>query len=249
MKVAVALSGGGARCAAQLGYLYELQKLLEPHAYAGSSGGAIAAALLARGYSPKEALEIVESIDYSKIKLRLRGAVFDSNPMKEELQKAGLETFSGLKKPLFVTLTGYKELSVRYVNKGDLASALLASSALVPLFAPIEFEGNLYMDGGFSDNLPVTPLKEHPFILAINVNPKRVPYPNTLWGNFKRAGYALLNSNIRYSQTKANFYKEIVACGEYGILEKKKLKEIFVKGQEAAQKELKMWEEICSKNS
>ena len=113
----------------------------------------------------------------------------------------------------------------------------------------MEFENRPYIDGGFSDNLPITPLQEHPFILAINVNPKRVPYPNTLWGNFKRAGYALLNSSIRYQQSRANFYTEIEECANYGILERKKLKEIFAIGQQAGYKDLKKWEAQCLKNS
>ena len=133
MKIALALSGGGARCAAQLGYIEAIGQLVEIEAFAGSSGGAIAAALLAKGYAPKEALEIVESLDYSKIKLKLRGAIFDSRPMQSELQKIGLDNFQTLQKPLFVTLTDYQSLQTRYVNSGDLPSALLASAALLPL--------------------------------------------------------------------------------------------------------------------
>ncbi|WP_336784030.1 patatin-like phospholipase family protein [Paenibacillus illinoisensis] len=58
MKLGIALGGGGVRSAAQLGVV---QALLEdgivPEIYAGTSGGSIAASLLALGYEPIKAFE------------------------------------------------------------------------------------------------------------------------------------------------------------------------------------------------
>ncbi len=58
LKLGIALGGGGVRSAAQLGVVQALlESGIKPAIYAGTSGGAIVATLLALGYTPKQALE------------------------------------------------------------------------------------------------------------------------------------------------------------------------------------------------
>ncbi len=253
MKIAVALSGGGARCLAQLGYLEVLQEQfsIEIAALSGSSGGAIVAALLAKGATPQEALATIKEFDFSKIRLNLfGGSLFLLEPLIEELHHLGLGDFSELRLPLFVTLTTYDGKKSIYCNKGDVARTIVASASLLPLFAPTQIEGRRYIDGAFSDNLPVTPLREFEhFILAINVNPLDASsFPNTLWGNFKRAAYLMLNANIRSSIPKAHKYTEIAGCQNFGILERKSFDAIYALGKKQAEKELQEWEQIYIKS-
>ncbi|MRI83920.1 MAG: hypothetical protein C6I00_05810 [Nitratiruptor sp.] len=253
MKLALALSGGGARCAAQLGYLEPLINELgiTIEAYSGSSGGGIAAALLAKGYHPREALQLLLETDYSKIAWDLRRGIWNLEPMEVELHRLGLDRFDRLTAPLTITLTRFHDLTTHYRSQGDLARTLLAGAALIPLFAPITIDGVLFCDGGLSDNLPVTPLRstrKEP-ILAINVNPRRLPFPNTIRGNLKRAAMALFNSNIHHSIPKATYYVEIQECGEYGILERSKLAQIYGIGQKAAYQDLRLWEQRCGSDS
>lgn len=238
MRRAAVFSGGGARCFAQLGFMDVLyERGIEFEAFSGSSGGAVAAALLAKGYTPKEALEAFEGIDFKKISFNLfNGTIFCHKKMKTELIKLGLDDFENLKKRLFVAVTEYEAPNTRYIRHGDLAQALLASTALLPLFCPVELEDGLYIDGGLSDNLPVTPVKDYEYILSINVNPLKVGFKRTLLGNFKRAGYIMLNANIKRSIPLSTEYVEIYETINYGILERKKFKEIFAIGQDYAKK-------------
>jgi NTE family protein len=242
MKIAVALSGGGARCAAQLGYLEGIWDLVQIEALAGTSGGSIAAALLARGLTPPEALEVVRSIDYSRIRPSFRRGLLSLHMMIDLLRDLGFRRFEDLKLPLYVTVTDFETLEGRYISSGDLATALIASSSLIPLFAPTEFEGRLCIDGAFYDNLPVRPLMEHPFRLAINVNPGRTPHRPTLLGILKKAGYAALHSNITCSIPLASRYVEIEECANYGILDKKRLSAIYSIGKKRALVDKKEWE-------
>jgi NTE family protein len=242
MRAAI-FSGGGARCAAELGYMDVLyEKYISFNAFSGSSGGALVAALLAKGYTPKEALEIVENIDYKKIKLNLlKGTIFCHKNLESELIKIGLESFENLKYKLFVAVTEFNSPKTHYLSSGNLAKAILASTALIPTFCPIEIEGELFIDGGFSDNLPILPLKDYKYKLAINVNPSNIPFKNTLLGNIKRAGYIMLNSNIKHSISLATKYVEIQQTLNYGILQKSKFREIFAIGQEYAKQDLNYW--------
>ena len=247
MNISIAFSGGGARCVAQLGYMEVLFDLgIKPAALSGSSGGSIVAAFLSIGYDPHEVLRIIKNFPLNKIKFNLlHGSIFTLENVIEELQRLGLENFQQCHIPLSVCLTGYDDGKSYYVQHGDLARAVLASSALLPIFAPMEFEGKLYIDGGFSDNLPVTPLPKDHFRLALNVNPLRFDFKRTFWGNFKRAGYIMLNTNIKHSIQKCDKYVEFDECAKFDILDRKHFDEIYTIGKKLAMKEMEEWEQIC----
>lgn len=250
MKVALALSGGGARCIAQLGYLEPLYELgIRPQAIAGSSGGAIIGAFLAKGYSPIECLEIVKSFDFSKISWNLfRGSLFELGSIYEDLKALGLDTFEELPIPFFATATEYESGHTIYLHSGDLALSVLASSALTPIFAPVAIDNRLYIDGGFTDNLPVRPLMEYPFRLSINVNPMQsLPFKKSFWGNLKRAGYIMLNANVRPSIPLATKHVQIEETGNFGILDTKHFDQIYAIGAKIAQKEREHWHD-CLRN-
>ena len=254
MKIALALSGGGTRCLAQLGYIEVLRQQLgiEIVALSGSSGGAIAAAFLAAGYASSEILAILQKFPFHKIRFNLhRGTLFCHERLYEELRALGITTFEACNVPLFVTLTDYETSQVRYIHSGDLARAALASSALLPLFCPIEIDGRRYIDGGIKDNLPLTPLQNLPYFkLAINVNPPDVSrFKRSFLGNYKRACYMMLNANIEASIPLADRYVVIEGCQNFGILERRSFTTIYELGKRQALEDLQMWEEICSKNS
>jgi NTE family protein len=61
--------------------------------------------------------------------------------------------------------------------KGDLAQAILASSALPPVVRPVYINGNLYVDGGVRSNVPVVSAKQfHPDItIAIDADSQLRP--------------------------------------------------------------------------
>ena len=244
MKIALTLSGGGARCVAQLGYLEPLYELgIRPQAIAGSSGGAVIGAFLAKGHTPKECLELVKSFDFSKISWNLfRGSLFELSSIYEDLKALGLGTFKELSIPFFATATEYESGRTAYLHSGDLALSVLASSALIPVFAPISIDDRLYIDGGFTDNLPLRPLMEYPFRLSINVNPMQsLPFKKSFWGNLKRAGYIMLNANVRPSIPLATKHVQIEETGNFGILDTKHFDQIYAIGAKIAQKEMEYW--------
>ncbi len=245
MRVALALSGGGARCVAQLGYLEILYDLgIYPEAIAGSSGGAIIGAFLAKGHSPKECVELIKTFEFSKISLNLfRGSLFNLDSIYEDLKALGLDTFEKLPIPFFATATEYESGTTRYLHKGDLGLGVLASSALIPIFAPITIDDRLYIDGGFTDNLPLRPLMEYPFRLSINVNPL-APYgmKKSLWGNYKRACYTMFSANARRSLPLATKHIQIDQTGNFGILDTKHFDQIYAIGVQRGQKERGYWQ-------
>ncbi len=56
------------------------------------------------------------------------------------------------------------------LNKGNLAHAMIASSAFPSLFSPVEFDGKLLVDGGVSDNYPIEAVRKMGADIIIGVD-------------------------------------------------------------------------------
>ena len=162
-SIGVVLSGGGIRCVAHIGFLKALeQNKIFPTHLAGSGTGAIVGALYAAGYKPDDILEFFRKnaavFQWSKMTVRKPG-IFDTDKYHNILfDTLGYVTFEQLKKQLFVTATDVIDGTGRVFSEGDVIKPVLASSALPPVFSPVEIDGQLYMDGGVMNNFPVEPL-------------------------------------------------------------------------------------------
>jgi len=175
-KTGFALGGGGARGFAHLGAVKALgEKGIQPDIFSGTSAGSIVAALLAAGKSPDEVMAIMQDIkltDAVKIKLPVDGfASLDNLAEKLDDILQGSD-FSDLAYPLIVCVANLSTGKVEYVSKGNVAKAVQASSSIPILFSPVEINGQLYVDGGLLDNVPVKPLiNQCERIIAIDISP------------------------------------------------------------------------------
>lgn len=175
MKTGLVLSGGGSRGVAHIGVLQGLAEMgIRPSVISGSSSGALVGALFAAGKTPHEILSIVkEHSAYG-----LAGMIFSSegllsasglkNILKAELPA---DAFEKLNIPLFVTATDIKAGTAATFSSGKLYDVLVGSSSFPVLFQPVKHRGRYLLDGGLSDNLPVTCLVgQCDKIIAVNVN-------------------------------------------------------------------------------
>ena len=114
--------------------------------------GAIVGALYTAGYKPDDILDFFRKnasvFQWSKMTIRKPG-LLDTDKYHDVLfEKLGYITFEQLDKQLFVTATDVIDGTGRIFEKGDVIKPVLASSALPPVFSPVEIEDKLYMDGG-----------------------------------------------------------------------------------------------------
>ncbi len=170
------LSGGAARGFAHIGVLKSLEEHgIFPEIISGVSAGAIAGVFYADGFSPEEILEIFDKKKiFHFIKLSLpNNGLLDTGGLKRVIKNnLRSKTFEQLKKTFFATATNYKTGKPEYFCKGDLVDAVLASSSIPVLFKPYTIDGNLYLDGGVTDKLPVRPVKNLcKKIIGVNVMP------------------------------------------------------------------------------
>ncbi len=242
MKTGIALGGGGAKGFAHLGVLKALEeKGIKPDIVAGTSAGSIVGAFLAAGKRPEEILELVKKnrfIDYAK--MTLPGSGFFTLDNFEKLMKRLLPAreFKDLKLPFYVSVTNLYAGRVEYINNGPLIPAVKASCAIPVLFSPVKLGGQLYVDGGVLDNLPVTPLKGRcDRIIAINVNlcdeVRRL-------GNIKGAGLRVFeivaNRDRDHVNCNCDLLIEPPGLGKYKILDTRRADELFAIGYEHTKK-------------
>ena len=176
MEVCLILSGGAARGLAHIGVLKALREArIKIKAISGSSAGAIVGAFAGAGYTPRQMVEIAKGIsplEVFKPSFPPKVSLLSGKPVEEFFKRYLPPRFEDLETPLWVSATDLKSGEGVLINGGELPKAVAASSALPPFFPPVEREGRLLNDGGFTNDLPVEPfLNLNCFRLCVDVTP------------------------------------------------------------------------------
>ncbi|MHB8463950.1 MAG: patatin-like phospholipase family protein [Acidimicrobiales bacterium] len=173
MTTAFVLSGGASLGAVQVGMLQGLAQagVWPPDMLVGTSVGAINAAWVA-GHPDPAALSGLEAV-WQKMR---RGDVFPARPLQGLRGFLGrsdhLVNSNGLRRlldahltfidladasiPLHVVATEVTSGTEVVFSTGPAADAILASSAIPGVFAPMHIGGRVFIDGGVADNTPVS---------------------------------------------------------------------------------------------
>lgn len=180
-RIGVALGGGGLKAMSSIALLRFLEQHdLQPEVITGCSAGALVAAMKGAGFSygkmQEVAFQMADPKMFSEYQLKpilgiasLPGGKFDKksgimNPKKVldfyhdifgDLRLEDLKTKTIL---VATDLTKGEKVSLEH---GLVSEAVFASGALWPLFPPIEVDGRLLMDGGYSNPLPLMELVQH----------------------------------------------------------------------------------------
>lgn len=176
-KKGVALGGGGARGAAHIGALKALeQQEIEIDAISGTSGGAIIAALYAYGVSYDDMvteIKSLKSVELLSLKFGPLGLV-ENKPLGQLIDRlcgknAQIEQ---AKTPLAVHATDIQSGESIILKNGPLKPAVLASCCVPGFYIPQEIQGRILVDGGLTENVPLTALEELgvDFTIAVNLN-------------------------------------------------------------------------------
>lgn len=192
-KIGLALGGGGARGLAHIHVLETLDEMgICPHVIAGTSIGAIMGALYASGLSGAEIRALVDRMllrDIEKVSdvftrkdlLKWvglidpsfhRGSLVKGEKFVRFLSESmGCSSFEELRIPLNVSATDYTTGKETVFSSGDLLSAVRASMAIPGVFAPVERDCKLLVDGGLVNPLPYNLLREEcDVVIAVDVS-------------------------------------------------------------------------------
>lgn len=256
MELSLCFSGGALRAAAQVGVLRFLEEQgVKVRAVSGSSAGSIMALLMAAGQESRQIEEFLRSIRRRDL-FRLGGkpGLFSLDGLEERLHEAlGSPGYAELSIPCFACVTDLDRAQARYLSEGDPITNVVASSALTPIFGPRRIGEEWYIDGGFSDNLPVRPLLPLGApVLAVNVNPLEGEPPTGFRTLLMRSLMIMLNSNIRPSRELAQAYIEVRGVARMGLFDFDRIDEAIEAGYreiEASWPELEQSLRIMSKAS
>ncbi len=162
-RLGLALGGGTARGLAHIGAL----KVLEaegwaPQALAGTSYGAILAALYALGMPALELERLVREQNVSEIWLQgfdvglHRGSLIYGRRLARWLDRKFFfgATFADTHIDLAVACTDLASGRLEVLREGSIARAVQASYALPGVFAPVRTGGRVLIDGGLVETVP-----------------------------------------------------------------------------------------------
>ena len=175
LPIGLALSGGTAKSIAHVGVIKALVEAEIPIDYiAATSGGSVVGAFYASGMPMSSIVDVANKLSWSRlVSIRLTRLGFISSKRIEDFVKSviGDITFDDLKTPCYVMATDLETGKKKAFHSGKIARAVRASCSIPQIFLPVEIDGHYYVDGGFSEYLPVNTLKEidEMFVIAINL--------------------------------------------------------------------------------
>lgn len=245
-ELGMVLSGGGARGLCHVGVLQAMtEEGVEPEVLAGTSAGAIVAALYAAGYSGEEILEFfVEKSPFRLSKLSLaKPGIFDTEKVVADfLEYFPDNSFEALDKRIYLTATELVTAQPEIFTSGPLIPAILASASTPLLFTPTGVEGRWYSDGGVTNNFPVEPLRGHcRSIIGVYASPLR-PIEETDLRSSLAVSQRAFEIGMYYSSKRKFHECDLLLCpdelGRFGPFDTKHLEEILQIGYRAAREQM-----------
>ena len=238
------LGGGGTRGFAHLGIIAALfDHGIQPDVISSVSAGAIVGALIAGGKKPEEIHQILKKggfFKYTKLHLPVDG-LLRLDGLREVLEaEIGVKNIEDLEIPFYITVSNLNKGSVEYINEGPLIETIIASSSIPILFSPVKLNGDLYVDGGLMDNVPINPISEKcEKLIVSNISPI---HPKTDIKNLiqitSRTFYMSVNPNTNKIRKNSWLYIEPEGIDEYEILSRTHADKLYELGYKAAEKAL-----------
>jgi len=126
-------------------------------------------------YERKNAEKYALSLPFSNFKIHLPSSISRGQNVFNLLSKLtlnvnGIDDFSKLPVPFYCIATDMKTGKEVVLDRGNLAQAIAASSALPTLYQPVTLDNKLLMDGGIVNNYPIIGLESKDLDIIIGVD-------------------------------------------------------------------------------
>lgn len=211
-KIGFALGGGGVRGIAHIGAMKALAESgIRPDLLSGTSVGSLIASFYAFGIDIDKQKIIAQNMRWrkiTKIKVPRYGLVSNQNLRKVIEQTVGRgKRIEQARLPLAIISTNIATGDKIILKKGDLAEAIMASSAVPGIFSPITIKKEMLVDGGLTENVPISPLKEMgaDIIIAIDLMKKPLPRkPKNITEVISNSFYIMLEQSRKNNNYQTN---------------------------------------------
>jgi predicted acylesterase/phospholipase RssA len=176
--IGLVLGGGYARGMANVGVLRAMHDLGIPiDAIGGSSMGALVAALYLRGWDLERIVgEISAGLARSFDDMTIPFLALKRGGKSSRLihRCVGDVAIEDLRLPYFCTSANLNRIELKIHDSGPLARAVVATTRAPGVFPPVVLEGELHVDGGLINNVPVDVMKafcNHGTVVGVDVSP------------------------------------------------------------------------------
>ncbi len=173
-KIGLALGGGAAKGIAHIGVIRAFEKSqVKIDGVSGTSIGALIASYVAFGKTSEELEKIAPELNFKKVfslgfnKLGLLSTDNIKEMLERDLGKVHIEDSQI---PLAITATDIESGEQIVLRHGPLVDAVCASVSVPGIFAPIEYKGRLLVDGGITENVPLSPLEDMGIGITVGVD-------------------------------------------------------------------------------
>ena len=177
-RLGLALGGGAARGFAHVGVLQVLEEAgIRPDLVVGTSAGSFVAALYASGKTPAQLQRMAETMDEAvftdwTVPLLGRGMMRGDALARYVNAQANTRHIEDFKLPLGIVATDLQTGQGVLFQRGDVGTAVRASSAVPSVFEPVRIQGREYVDGGLVSPVPVRYARQMgaELVLAVDIS-------------------------------------------------------------------------------
>lgn len=177
-KLGLALGGGAARGFAHIGVLQVLEEEgIKPSLVVGTSAGSVVASFYASGKTGQQLQWLADTMDETQFtdwanpfsgRGILRGEALGKY-INSQLNGMKIED---MKLPLGIVATDLRNGDGILFRRGDVATAVRASSAVPSVFEPVQIAGKDFVDGGLVSPVPVRYARQMgaDLVLAVDIS-------------------------------------------------------------------------------
>lgn len=179
-KIALVLGGGAARGFAHIGVIRALEQEKIPiDMIVGTSVGSLIGAIYASDQNSFElewsafALEKDHLLDFGMLTVFTSMGPVRGEKLEEFVRtKVPVANIENLKLPFAAVATDLNRGTRVILDRGSVARAVRASSAIPGVFNPVEHQGRLLVDGGVIETIPISAAREKgaDIVIAVDIS-------------------------------------------------------------------------------
>ncbi|MBS1128288.1 MAG: Patatin [Nitrospirae bacterium] len=223
-RVALVLGGGAARGFAHIGVIRALEQEKVPiDLIVGTSVGSLIGAIYA----------------YDVITAFTGMGVAKGDKLEEFVKsKVPVANIENLKIPFAAVATDLNRGTSVVLDKGPVARAVRASSAIPGVFNPVEYQGRLLVDGGVIDNIPVSVAREKgaDIVIAVDISENVVNFNITNIVDVMLQSITIMGAVNAKTRKKEADVLISPKVGDVGMMDFTQKKRCMLAGIEATQK-------------
>ena len=245
-RVALVLGGGAARGFAHIGVIRALEQEKVPiDLIVGTSVGSLIGAIYAYDANSMELewtafmLEKDSLFDYGLITAFTGMGVAKGDKLEEFVKsKVPVANIENLKIPFAAVATDLNRGTSVVLDKGSVARAVRASSAIPGVFNPVEYQGRLLVDGGVIDNIPVSVAREKgaDIVIAVDISENVVNFNITNIVDVMLQSITIMGAVNAKTRKKEADVLISPKVGDVGMMDFTQKKRCMLAGIEATQK-------------